>query len=108
MAGAIRYPPPDAAEQVAALPRRTAHAAYALIACCADDKGPVRASDVVLYDREAVSAVSTGCALASALRHGLADRWAPGIWVPSLHAMDLRNDLEDRFLAETAREDDRP
>lgn len=99
---AERPTPIDAAEQVAALPRRTAHAAYALLAYARDyPYGPHRASEVVSYDSEAVSAQATGRALASAMHRGLADRWGEGLWTPTVHAGDLRQALEDRFLRET-------
>lgn len=101
MAGELRTTPADAAEQVAALPRRTAHVAHALLTTIREDGGPVKASEVVVYDAEALSVNSTASALQSARRHGLAEYWGEGIWTASLHASDLRDALEDRFLADT-------
>lgn len=98
-----RPTPPDAVEQVAALPRRTAHATYALLATCEDQHGPAIASEVVIFDSEALSAFSTGRALAAARRRGLAQHWGGGVWAPSNLAYDLRGALEDRFLADTDR-----
>lgn len=101
-----------AALDVSALPRRTAHAVHALLAIRNDPSlgpyGPFKASEVVLYDSEALSARSTGRALAHALRLGLADRWGPGLWVATNFALDHRSALEERYLADTERGDDRP
>lgn len=93
--------PADAAEQVAALPRRTAHAAYALYAWINDNMGPARTSEVVVYDKEALDARSTGRALAAAKRVGLVDYWGSGLWTLTPHGRDLAGALEDRFLRET-------
>lgn len=103
---AERQTPTDAAEQVAALPRRVAHATYALLAWGRDHPyGPHRPGEVVLYDPEAPSATSTSGALCRAMRnHGLADRWGRGLWSPSPLAQDLFPALEDRFLADTTKE----
>ena len=101
----VRPTPPDAAEQVAALPRRVAHATYALLARTRDyPYGPHRAPVVVHYDIEAPSARSTADALRRAMSRGLVDRWGPGLWTPTLLAQDLRGALEDRFLADTEAE----
>lgn len=90
---------------VADLPRRTAHALHALL-CAADDQhGPPSASEVVIYDEEAPSARSTAAALTSARRRGYCF-CTNGFWWPTHHAYDARNDLEERFLADTEREDD--
>lgn len=102
MAGLVERPTPkDAAEQVVALPRRTAHAAHALLTTIREDGGPVKASEVVVYDSEALGVNSTASALQSARRHGLAEYWGQGVWAASLRASDLRRALEDRFLADT-------
>lgn len=93
--------PADAAEQVAALPRRTAHAAYALHAWIRDYTGPARASEVVLYDKEALDVRSTARALGAAKKLGLVDYWGAGLWTMTPHGGDLAGALEDRFLAET-------
>jgi hypothetical protein len=99
----LRERPVDAAEQVAALPRRVAHATYALLAWGRDHPyGPHRPGDVVLYDAEAPSASSTSGALCRAMRnHGLVDRWGRGLFTPTLLGQDLFPALEARFLAET-------
>lgn len=97
-----RQTPPDAAEQVAALPRRTAHAAHALLATTRElGYGPLLASEIIVHDSEATSSHATGSALASACRYGLADRWGMGLWSPSTHARDLEAALEDRYLSDT-------
>jgi len=94
--------PVDAVEQVATLPRRVAHATYALLAWGRDHPyGPHRAGDVVTYDPEALSVRSTSDALFRAMKRGLVDRWAIGLWSPTLLAGDLFPALEDRCLAET-------
>ncbi len=97
----IRPVPDDAAEQVAALPRRAAHATYALHAWIRDYIGPAKASEVVIYDVEALDSRSTGRALAAAQKLGLVERWGAGLWTMTLHGGDLAGALEDRFLAET-------
>lgn len=102
MTGDEHSTPADAAEQVAALPRRTAHAVFALLeAQRQDGYGPFKASEVVIYDSEARSAVSTGRALFHAMSLRLADRWGVGLWSPTLQATLLREALEERFLRET-------
>lgn len=102
----VRPKPADAVEQVAALPRRTAHAAHALLACCADLRGPAKVGEVILYDEEALSTRATAAALGGAKRARLADYWGGVGWVPTTHAHDLREALEDRFLADTKRDGD--
>lgn len=102
---ANRRTPPDAAEQVARLSRRTAHAAFALLEASRELNMPVKASEVIIYDVEALSTQSTGRALSAARRSRLADNWG-GVWTPTLHAHDLRGALEDRFLADTAQDGD--
>lgn len=96
----LRKTPNDAAEQVAALPRRAAHAAYALIACSEFMNGPVTAAEVVVWDSESPSSSATRSALQTAQRYGLAEQHARAIWIPSFHARDLKTALEDRFLTE--------
>lgn len=98
----FRKTPTDAAEQVAALPRRTAHAAHALIACSEFMNGAVTAAEVVVFDSESLSSSATRSALLTAQRYGLAEQHARAIWIPSLEAKDLRTALKDRFLAEVA------
>jgi hypothetical protein len=107
LSGTIVSPPADAAEQVAALPRRIAHATYALLAWDRDHPyGPHRTGDVVLYDPEAPSASSTSHALLRAMRdHSLVDRWGIGLFTPTNTGRLLFAALEDRFLAETEQPD---
>lgn len=94
--------PADAAEQVAKMPRRVAHATFAILVLQHDGNyGPHKASEIVVYDAEALSAVSTGRALAHALKLGLVDRWGTGLWSPTNHAQLLYPALEDRFYADT-------
>ena len=85
---------------VAALPRRTAHAVHALMACSRDLNMPVTAAEICLYDEEAQSVRGTGNALAHARRLGLAV-FTGQYWVPSFTALDMRGAFEDRFLTET-------
>jgi len=94
--------PPDAAKQVAALPRRTAHAAYACFAAreAGGLIGPVTAREVLTHDKESLSIQSTARALASAQRRGLVQCWG-GVWSALPAAYALRSALEDRFLADT-------
>lgn len=103
MSGAVLLKTPaDADEQVAALPRRTAHAAYAIFAAreAAGLPGPVTAREVLIQDKESLSVQSTAAALASAQRHRLVQCWG-GVWSALPAAYALRNALEDRFLADT-------
>lgn len=98
---------------VEALPRRVAHATYALLALSRDGATPATTAEVCERDSEALSVSSTGSALHRALRHDLVDRWAPGLWSTRPHGVDLYAALEARFLHETdddpapAREEDR-
>jgi hypothetical protein len=92
----------DPASEVAALPRRVAHATHALLA--AAGQMPLKASEILLYDVEALSAASTGAALREAARKGLVAN-AGGLWFPRERAHRLQAQLEDRFLAETGDED---
>ena len=95
-------------EAVAALPRRTAHALHALLEVEHDpslEGGPFLASEVVVYDEEALTARSTAAALRAAQRLGLAV-CAGGYWTPTFRAYDLRGALEERYLEETSRSGD--
>lgn len=64
--------------------------------------GPRTTGEVMLYDSEALSTGSTFSALTTAMRHGLVMRTAfrPVLWYPLEKALDMRDELEDRFLAE--------
>jgi hypothetical protein len=93
-------------ELVAKLPRRTAHAAYALLAAWADISMPLTAAEVCVYDSEAPSVLSTACALREAQRAGLATytpRWRSDgrLWIATNLAHEYRAALEDRYLADT-------
>lgn len=93
--------------EVESLPRRTAHAAHALLECASDLSGEKArsvptAAEVMLYDVEALSVRATGRALAAAASLGLAVRVPPRYWVATNRAHGLRRELEDRFLRETA------
>lgn len=102
----VRVPAPL---DVEALPRRVAHATHAVMAVCNDQDlgpyGPFRASEVVLYDGESLSARETGRALADASRLGLVMNWGRRggrcFWSASAHALDHRRAFEDRYLRDT-------
>ncbi len=96
-----------AADEVTRLPPRVAHVAYALMALedSTQGCGPFSATEIVTYDSEALSAQSTGTALAHARKLRLVDS-APGgpagalLWWPTSKARELRRALEDRVLTE--------
>lgn len=99
-------------EIVASIPRRIAHVVHALI----ESSGPYaygpgfrRTAEVLVYDSESYSVASTRAALSRGLKRGLVDRVGvrPAFWFPTNRAMDLRIALEERFLADTERDDDR-
>jgi hypothetical protein len=91
---------------VARLPRRTAHAVYALAAYARDKhcSGPFYAHEIVFWDIEAPSARSTGAALGHALKLGLADK-VGNLWWSTNRGNSLFRHLEARVLAE--QEEDR-
>jgi hypothetical protein len=89
----------DQIDIVAALPRRCAHATYALVAASRARNMPLTAGEVVIFDEEASSAVATGAALRHAQRRGLAV-YTGKYWLPTNLALELRTALEDRYLAE--------
>jgi hypothetical protein len=103
---ALEYTEPladdDARSIVGRLPRRVAHAVHALLE--AGGSMPLKASEIVTYDAEALSEKSTAAALREARRHGLVDG-VHGLWVPLESAYELRDQLERRFLADTADDD---
>lgn len=86
---------------VADLPRRVAHATYALLYATREEKMPPYAREVVLYDPEALSAQETGTALHQASRYGLTVRAPGGLWLAREAAHELEAALEERFLRET-------
>lgn len=90
---------------VADLPRRVAHATHALVEMSRERGMPVTAGEAVLYDEEALDARATGRALQRARDRGLAVN-AGRYWVPTNLALELRTDLEDRYLTDTQRPGD--
>jgi hypothetical protein len=96
--------PIDAALQVGVLPQRVAEVTHAVqIACDEQSGGPVRATEIMVYDRAALTLGSTCSALRRAMEHGLVDRWGRGIYSPTLKAGDLKDALENRYLADSER-----
>lgn len=95
---------PECAFDVEALPRRVAHAVHALLAVRNDVNigpyGPFKASEIVLYDGEALSARSTAAALREAQKLGLAVN-IRGFWTAGRDALDNARALEERYLRET-------
>ena len=91
------------AEEIAALPRRIAHVAYATLVAC-EGGNPSTPSEIIIYDAESRSLGGTCSALRRAIEAGLVDRWGHGIYVPTTRAYGLRRPLEDRFLKETEEE----
>lgn len=93
---------------VTRLPRRTAHAAHALIVASNTLQMPVTAVEVMVYDEEALTLMSTTAALTHARRAGLAQysgRYGSGrYWYPSFTALDVQHQLEDRYLNDTQRD----
>lgn len=86
------------------LPRRVAHAVHALMEVRNDVSvgpyGPFKASEVVLYDDEALSARSTAAALSHAERLGLAIN-IRGYWTATVLALDHCRAFEERYMRET-------
>lgn len=93
--------------EVEALSRRVAHATHALLEASRELGMPPKASEVLVYDVESLSSRQTGCALHEASKYGLTIRVPGGLWLARERAHDLRSALEDRFLRETADEEDR-
>lgn len=86
------------------MPRRTAHALHALLEASTAEGMPPTASEAMLYDEEALSPRATAAALTSAARSGYCFRAPDGCWWPQTKLYDLRRALEDRYLAETERD----
>lgn len=61
---------------------------------------PVTASEVMVYDQEALSPRATGSALQRARTLGLAMN-AGRYWIPTNAALERTVEFEDRFLADT-------
>lgn len=93
-----------AALDVTKLSRRVAHAVYALLFCDEPTYGPYTASEIVLYDPEAMSVQSTAAALREAAKLGLCMN-VRGLWTPSFVAMEKKSEFEDRFLRDVYPED---
>lgn len=93
------------AEFVETLPRRVAHAAHALLAVRDDVNigpyGPFKASEVVLYDSEALTAGATYQALRRGMKYGLTLWVGRGLWTATNLALDNARALEDRYLRDT-------
>jgi hypothetical protein len=87
------------------LPRRTAHALYALLCASTEQNAPPTAAEACIYDEEAPNAQGTGQALRNGHRLGLCFN-TRGFWWPQPALYDLRTELEARFLRDTAREED--
>ena len=88
------------------IPRRAAHATHALMESSgpyAFGQGPRTTGKVMQYDIESLSTGSTFSALTTAMRHGLVMRTVsrPVLWYPLNKALDMKTDLEDRFLSDT-------
>jgi hypothetical protein len=105
MTAEVRETPDDAVEQVAALPRRVAHAVHALQALHEDGvMGPWRPCEIIVRDVESLSIASTCGALKRAMALGLVGKWGRGLYSTSPLAGDLKEAIEDRFLADTESE----
>lgn len=93
------------ARRAADLSRRVAHVTHALIVASQELKMPVTAGEVMVYDGESLTIMSTTAALTHARRLGLAvysGRYGKGrYWIPSFTALDLARQLEDRYLNDT-------
>lgn len=94
-------------EKIAAadLPRRVAHVMHALMESSspyAYGVGPRTTREVMEYDHEALYLSSTFDALSRAMKRGLCARTLdrPVLWFPTRLALDLQQELEDRYLNE--------
>lgn len=85
--------------------RRVAHAVHALMEVRNDPGigpyGPFKASEVVLYDGEALDARATGAALREAEKVGLAIN-IRGHWTATNLALDHCHEFEGRYIRETS------
>jgi hypothetical protein len=83
----------------ALLPRHVAQVAHALLeAATQAGGGPLKASEVMIYDRDALTIQATATALYHAMRRRLADRGGTGLWMPTNAAWDMRKALEHYVL----------
>lgn len=64
--------------------------------------GPRTTREVMVYDHEAMTLRSTFDALTRAMRYDLCYRTLaqPVLWSPTLLALELRRELDDRYLNE--------
>lgn len=86
---------------VDALPRRTAHALYALLATSRDLRMPPTAAEICHYDEEAVSVRATAAALREAAARHLCV-CAGGYWFAIGDTLHLGSGpFERRFIADT-------
>ena len=88
------------AEYVESLPTRVAHVTHALFATWNDPSygpGPLKASEIIVYDWEATDVRMTRAALAAARRCGLVDG-IRGLWFATPKAHEYRSYLENRSL----------
>jgi hypothetical protein len=99
-----------AALEVQQLPRRVALAVHALMEVRNDPNlgpyGPFKASEIVLYDGEALNARSTAAALREATKYGLVVYIGHGLWTATHFALNHCSDFETRYLADTAQDGD--
>jgi hypothetical protein len=92
---------------ICGLPDRVAQVTHALLEAShahAQAGGactPVRTSEVMIYDHEALTLGSTSSALARAMERRLADRWGWGLWSPTNAAWEMRRALEEAVLGDT-------
>ena len=91
--------------KVTDLPSRVAHVAHALIESSSPytyGQGPRTTKEVMEYDGEALTLTSTYESLTRAMSRGLCARTLdrPLLWFPTNLALDLRSELEDRYLNE--------
>jgi hypothetical protein len=103
----VSAPTDNRQQTVDELPRRTAHALHALLACAKDIGGPVIASEVVLYDSEAPNARGTAQALRAGARRGYCF-CIKGTWWTTNALYEMQRALEDRYLRDTEDENDAP
>lgn len=94
-----KEPSAEASAEVAALPRRAAHATHALLVAWLQINGPVKTSEVLTYDEESLSVGQTHSALRTAAKHSLV-AFTGQYWIARERAHELKRALEDRYLAE--------
>lgn len=96
MTSAVFQPAP----YVKSLPPRVAHATHALLVT-AKERGavPVKASEIVIHDWEALSTQVTVNALTRAKHEGLALSIG-GVWIATEKAHAVADQLEDRSFAD--------